>query len=365
MKPRHDRIPAGPSAGPGEPLPAGPPVGVAVLGYGPWGTNHARALTRTRGARLAGIVEPDPHRRAAARAAHPGVPVLADARDALRDPDTEAVVVATPARTHPEVAARVIGAGRHVLVEKPFAQRGRDAERLLRAAGEAGVVAMAGHTFLYSRPVLNIARMLRTGQLSAPLFVRSERLGSRRHPDCGALWNLAPHDVSILLHVLDSPVVSLTARSHVFGRGEHDDATGIDLEFASGAGAVVQVSWCATEKRRALSVRGEDWTVDYRMRSGGDDLTLAFDAGSERPVPERLRRALRRGLDVDTDGRVRYEEPLQGELEHFALCCRTGRTPRSGAWHAAETSRVLEAAARSAAAGGARVGLTPGTGLAA
>ncbi|MEU6172378.1 Gfo/Idh/MocA family oxidoreductase [Streptantibioticus parmotrematis] len=341
------------------------PVGVALFGYGAWGGNHARVLSSTGDARLSGIVEPDPERREAARAAHPDVPVWRDAAAALRDPEVEAVVVATPAHTHARVAEEVVTAGRHVLVEKPFATRGRDAQQVARRARAAGVVSMAGHTFLYAQPVLNIARILREGLLDAPVFVRSERLGSRRRADCGALWNLAPHDVSILLYLLDSPVAEVSARSHVFrsgGSAGHDDATSVDLTFESGAAAAVQVSWRSAGKRRALSVLGETWSMEYLNRSGGDH--LALDCGPATADQDALRQLLYEGCEL-ADGGVRYREPLQAEVEHFARCCRTGETPRTGARHAIETARVLEAAERSASEGGAPVRLAAGKELAA
>lgn len=351
-----DETPGGarpPAAGPGPGR-----LGTLLVGYGTWGGNHARLLAAAPRIELTGIVEPSSERRDAARRAYPGVRVWAELDAALADPRTEAAVVASPLHTHARVAGRLIASGRHVLVEKPFALTAADAEYLVRAAGAAGVVAMAGHTFLYCRPIVNLARLVHDGRLSEPVFLRSERLGSQPRPDCGALWNLAPHDVAILLYLMNEPVAELSARSHFFAAGEHDDATSIDLLFPSGASAVVQVSRRTAEKRRALSVFGAAWTLEYSQRPGGDRFALE-DAAARNgaAAPDALDRALREGLRDGADGGVRYREPLLAELEHFAECCRTGREPRSGGRHAAEVVRVLEAAAASAAAGGAPVRL--------
>ncbi|MFD0530358.1 Gfo/Idh/MocA family protein [Kitasatospora arboriphila] len=188
------------------------------MGHGRWGANHARAAATARGTVLKGVVDPRPAAREAARQRY-GVRTSASLSQALSDSSVEAVVIATPAATHTEVVSEALRSGRHVLVEKPAAMNLAEAQMMAAEADARGLQLSAGHTFLYTQPVRNLARWLREAAPSTPWLVRSERLGGRRRTDCDVLWNFGPHDVSVLLHLLAEPVVEVTARGHRFPGG--------------------------------------------------------------------------------------------------------------------------------------------------
>ncbi|WP_162824173.1 Gfo/Idh/MocA family protein [Peterkaempfera bronchialis] len=326
---------------------------MALIGCGRWGVNHARTAATSGSVHFVGVVDPDQPQRfdAMARYGVRGWPTLSDA---LRDERVEAVVIASPAGTHVSLALEAMRAGRHVLVEKPAALSALDASAMSFEARRRGVQLSAGHTFLYSQPVRNIAAWLREAAPSRPWLIRSERLGGRRREDCDVLWNLAPHDVSILLHLVDEPVVHVAARGHIFPGGRHWDLAAVDLTFASGIRGEVYVGWRHAGAKRALRLLGEQWALRYRHgRADGDAVQLtgeAATAGAEQ--------ILHRGCGRSPSGALRqYAEPLRVQLEEFVSACRTGQPTLTGPSHLTAVTRVLHAAHRSASTGGASVRL--------
>ncbi|MGE7433981.1 Gfo/Idh/MocA family protein [Kitasatospora sp. NPDC001175] len=325
------------------------PVGLVIVGYGRWGANHARAASAAHGIALQGVVDPRPSARDAAQQSC-GVPAFASLEQALNDRGIEAVVIATPAATHTEVVREALHSGRHVLVEKPAAMSLAEARAIAAEADSRGVQLSAGHTFLYTQPVRNLARWLREAAPSRPWLVRSERLGGQRREDCDVLWNFGPHDVSILLHLLAEPVAEVTARGHRFPGGRHLDGVTLDLGFASGVRGEVYLGWRHPGAKRSLRLLGEDWAIKYRHGhlDGEDTLTRSGPQG-----PRQIDDLLAEGCQQSPRGGLHgYREPLKAELEEFALACRSGKPTVTGPEHLVAVTSVLEAAARSAELGG-------------
>lgn len=323
-------------------------LGIALIGCGRWGANHARAAIEAEGVTLVGVVESDKNRREAASLSY-GVTSWASLSDALDDPAVEAVVIATPAPTHAALAHAALNGGRHVLIEKPAATSRNDAERLIDLAAAKGLQLSAGHTFLYAQPLRNAATWIRNSAPSRPWMVRSERLGGRRRPDCDVLWNLAPHDISILLHLMDEPVVEVSARAHIFPGGQLWDAATLDLYFASGARGEVYVGWRHPGAKRSLRVLAEGWSLTYRHGKSGDFLTATTNHDQQAEKAALYRNCVRDELDGTVSG---YPEPLRVELEEFAHACREKHPTVTGPDHLLSVTSVLEACARSAAASG-------------
>lgn len=309
-------------------------IGVAVVGHGSWGRNHARVAVASTEVELVGVVDTDEDRL---RADHVGSGTRrwTSLDAALADDRVQAVIVATPPATHAAITESALRSDRHVLVEKPAAMRLRDARSLAELARRRGLAYGVGHTFLYSPQIRAVADWMRMDAPGRPLVVRSERLGARYRQDCDVLWNLAPHDVSILMHLVAEPVVAVTARTHAFGHHGRSDIAKIDLQFSSGLRGEVYVAWRHPGKKRSLRVLGSDWSIRYR-----DDL-------EERRVVVELYGEVSSGTVAD-----HRMEPLLVQLDEFARYCRSGVPCATGPQHILATTAVLCAAERSAARGG-------------
>jgi predicted dehydrogenase len=337
-------------------------IGVVVVGYGYWGPNIVRNVLERPELELLGLCELDTDRAARFRDRHADIPTVGDFEGVLADPDVRAICVATPPRTHHSLARRALLAGKHVLVEKPLATTTRDAEDLVTLAEERDLTLMPGHTFLYSPPVNTIQRLIASGDFGDVYFVTSSRMNLGIYQPDGVVCDLAPHDLSILLHWLDRRVVSVTASGRSIFQADVPETAFLSLTFEGGAAANVQVSWLAPRKVRQMVLVGSKRMVQYD------------DAAPDAPV-----RVYDRGLDVQLPApatfgehqltyrtgdmvapRIEVAEPLSLELEDFARVINTGSRPRSHARLGLEIVRVLDAAKLSLERGGEPVVIGPG-----
>ena len=240
-----------------------------MIGYGYWGPNLVRNVIERPELELAALCERDEARAAAFTQRVPGVPVFADVDEVLDDPQIDAVLVATPPRTHHPLAQAALRAGKHVLVEKPLAKTAAEASDLIALADSRGLVLMPGHTFLYSPPVNKVRDLIREGRLGDIYFVTSSRMNLGKYQSDGVICDLAPHDLSILLYLLDQPVaqVSTSARS-VFQEGIPEVAF-LALTFANGVTASVQISWLAPRKVREMVIVGKSADGPVRRHRSG------------------------------------------------------------------------------------------------
>ncbi|MDW3218204.1 MAG: Gfo/Idh/MocA family oxidoreductase [Acidimicrobiales bacterium] len=337
-------------------------IGVAVIGYGYWGVNLARNVAAVAATDVIGVADPSADRRALAAANLPGIETWDTLEDALDDPRVDAVVLATPASTHTSMALASLEAGRDVLVEKPLAETSADAEKLLDVARDRGRMLMVGHTFLYSPTVLALGDMIDAGELGAIQYLYSQRLSlGRIRRDCNALWNFAPHDISIMLHLLDDTVTEVTAKGFSFIEPGIDDVCFASLTFASGIGANLHVSWIDPRKTRLMTVVGDekmaiynDVSVDQPLWVVDSGVAKDQDLGEYESMGDFQWRT--RSGDIVIP-RIEMSEPLRNEISAFADACETRVPPRTDGQHGLEVVRVLEAIDRSAGAAGRPVEL--------
>jgi predicted dehydrogenase len=342
-----------------------PATRVALVGYGRWGVNLARNLAASApiGA-LVMIADGSEERRAAAAAAFPAVRTVASIEEVLSSDDVQAVVLATPARTHSALAVAALEAGRHVLVEKPLAMTSGEADAVVDAAKRTGLTAAVGHTFLYSTPVRRLRQYIAEGALGEIRYLYSQRLnlGVIRN-DCNALWNFAPHDVSILMHLLQERPSAVRASSIAFLQPDLADVVFAQLHFPSGVHAHVHVSWIDPRKVRQMTVVGSEKMAVYDDVSADAKLTL-YDSGAARYVKEpatagtlgEFQWRTRTG-DVHIP-HLKLNEPLGVEVAEFLQACRSGSQPLTDAAHGADVVRILEALENSATDGGTSVDLS-------
>jgi predicted dehydrogenase len=336
----------------------------ALIGYGYWGVNLARNLHAATSIELVAIADQAEHNRKAASLAYPQIRVWSTLEEVLGDADVDAVVLATPATSHAQLALEALAAGRHVLVEKPLALDVGEANEVARLAEEMGLTVLVGHTFLYSPPVTRLKQYVTGGELGVVQYLYSQRLSlGKIRNDCNALWNLEPHDVSIILHLLDEVPSEVSARGFSFIQQSLDDVCFASMAFPSGVGANLHVSWIDPRKTRLMTVVGDEKMAIFNDVSS-DQKIWVFDAGvaqSDNPslgdyVTMGEFQWRTRAGDILIPN-IEMSEPLLLEVEEFGRCCQTGELPRTHARHGVDVVRVLAAIDESTRQGGRPVAL--------
>jgi predicted dehydrogenase len=330
-------------------------VRVGVVGLGYWGPNIVRVLHDVEGAQVAWACDTRPERLDPIRRRYPAVAVSERYEDLLADADLDAVVIATPVSSHFPLAVAALEAEKHVFVEKPLAGSSEEAGRLIELADERGLLLMPGHTFLYSPPVNHIRELIHAGELGDVYFVSTSRVNLGLHqPDVSVAWDLGPHDFSILRYWLDETpsFVSALARGCILP--DTPDVAFINLDFASGTIAHVELAWLAPSKLRRTTVVGSRRMVVYS--DGSPEPVRVFDSGVMVPDPATFgeyQLTYRTGDIVSPH--VEAVEPLRLELEDFCSSVATGEPVRSSAELGFEVVKMVEAVEASLAVDGARV----------
>jgi predicted dehydrogenase len=334
------------------------PLRIAVVGLGYWGPNIVRALHDVEEAEVAWICDLDPNALEVIGRRYPAVERTTDIRRVLADDSVDAIAIATPVTSHFPLATAALQAGKHVFVEKPLAASSEEAATLIELAEEKSLVAMPGHTFLYSPAVNMVAEMIRSGELGDIYFISTSRVNLGLHQkDVSVAWDLGPHDFSILRHWLGETPSHITALARSCVMADTPDVAFINLEFASGPVAHVEIAWLAPTKLRRTTICGSRKMVVYDDTS--NEPVRVFDSGVAIPNPETFgeyKLTYRTG-DI-LSPRVAAAEPLQLELRDFCEAIHLGGTPRSSAALGLEVVRMIEAVDESLALGGGRVELS-------
>jgi predicted dehydrogenase len=318
---------------------------IAVVGYGYWGAKHVRVLSSIPGVAVT-VVDAHPERLIAAAAHYPAARLSNNLDDVL--PDVDAVVVATPPASHARLAKRALEARRHVLVEKPLTTSVADAEMLVELSEKQGLILMVGHTFAYNPAVWKLRELVDSGALGRILYVDTARLSLGRYQqDVNVLWDLAPHDISIISYVLDDlpSVTAVWAQRNV--GGPHADVAYLRLDFDGvGVQAFINVSWLSPNKVRRVTVVGEKRMAVYNDLSDNERIRI-YDIGVDIHAIDEASNA--HGLPVTyrtgdiISPFVPFQEPLVLQDEHFVDCTQTGIPPRTSGQRGLEVVRVLAA----------------------
>jgi predicted dehydrogenase len=329
---------------------------IGLVGTGYWGLKLLRNLVRVVGADEIIIIDHDVQRLAEAVHLYPSLQTSRSLDEALEDPTLEAVVVATPVDTHAQLASQAIGADRHVLVEKPLATSLVEARELVREADRRGLVLMVGHTFLFSPRVRWIAEFVRGGRLGELNYMTSSRLNLGMHrEDANVIWDLAPHDFSLLIHLVDETPVTITTTARSIVRPDVPDVAFMDVSFDSGLIGSMTVSWFAPRKIRNLMIVGDSRMLVYD------------DTNSEEPVKVHDRGVvLQENSDFgshqltyrygDTVApHIEVTEPLERQVDGFVAAIERRENAVSDGRFALAVVASLEAADASWRAGGVPV----------
>ncbi len=336
-------------------------VRIGVVGCGYWGPNHIRNFSalRVEGAEMVMAADFDAGRRARISELYPSVEVVDNGHHIIDNPDIDAVVIATPPSTHHALALRALNNGKHVLVEKPYVLDVSQAHELSAAAEAADLTLAVGHIFEYSAAVNAIREVIASGELGNVLYVRSLRVNlGLFQKDINVMWDLAPHDVSILRYVLGRTPTAVHAVGKAQVNPGVEDVVNLTLEFGDLMATVI-VSWLDPRKTREMTFVGDRKMLVYDDLSPSEKIKI-YDKGVE--VPRHydsfgeFQYSYRHGDTVAPA--INEYEPMREQCRQFLDSIRYGKQPRAGAEAALDVTRVLVAAQMSLANHGERVDLT-------
>jgi predicted dehydrogenase len=333
-------------------------VGVAIVGVGGWGQSLLRVIAALPGAHVRHVVDARPEALARAESVARDAALSREVDGAFADSSVAAVVIATPAASHAPLVRAAIASGKHVFVEKPLCVSAAEGRALAAQAEAASRILMVGHLLLYHPAIVMLKRMIDAGELGALCYLYGTRvnLGIVRSEE-NAWWSLAPHDISVMLHLVGSSPLSVAARGGSYlGKGV-EDVVFATLRFDSGVLGHIHASWLDPNKVRKLTVVGKRRMASFDDTHPSEKLRI-YDKGAD--APEHFDSfaeivALRHGDIVIP--RVDNTEPLRIELRHFLDCVKTGSQPTTGAADAIAVLEVLEAGERSLEMDGAPVTL--------
>jgi predicted dehydrogenase len=329
------------------------PIVVALVGHGYWGPNVLRNYMELPEATVKWVCDQRPEALQKAQTRYPSVAVTADLAEVLADAAVDAVLIATPVSTHFPIAKAVLEAGKHVFVEKPMTADTAQACELVELAARTGLTLMVGHTFVFSPPVRKVKELIDAGELGDIYFITTQRVNLGLHQkDVSVIWDLAPHDLSILYHWLGEAPTSV----NVTGRGcivpSIPDVAFINLRFPSGIVAEIQASWLSPVKLRRTIVVGSRKMLVYDDTENVEKIKI-YDHGVDFKDPEdfgEFQLSYRTGDIVAP--KIGGTEPLWLEAQHFVHCVRSGEAPTTDGWAGLRVVASLEAAQASLDSGG-------------
>lgn len=331
-------------------------INVAVVGLGHWGPNLARNIAALSEARLHTLCDLRVDRLEHVGRQYPSTKCQVEFDAVLGDPEVDAIIIAAPVCTHFGLASAALRAGKHVLVEKPLAQTSAQCQELIALSEQNGLILMVGHIFLYNAAVRWVKKYIDSGELGRVYYIHSQRLnlGTIRQ-DVNALWNFAPHDLSILHYWLDAEPEQVFARGYSYIQPGIEDVVFMTLSFPGGVGANVHISWLDPNKVRRMTVVGSHKMIVYDDVSA-DAKIVVYDKGVAKK-PNKARSSLGhyetfgefqlllRAGDVLIP-RLDFVEPLRVECTHFVECIRTKQRPLTDGYDGLRVVRALEAAQR-------------------
>jgi predicted dehydrogenase len=329
--------------------PASPVQRIGLVGLGYWGNNYARLLTGpVAGGQLVACADLDERKRDTIRQFYPEVRTYRHARDLLDAGGLDAAVVAVHASQHRPVVEDCFEAGLHVLVEKPLATLVEDAEAMLAAAAGRGLTLMVGHTFLYNPAVQLVKRYIEDSLLGRLLYFSFTRTGlGPIREDVNALWDLAPHDLSMLRYWLGADPIDVTARGNSYLRMGVEDIVFVTLRYPGDVLAGIHVSWLDPVKDRRVTIVGDQKMVVFDDVSATEKLRVYDRGASYQPSGGDYGEFVAAVRDGDiVIPKVDSREPLRVQMEHFVECIRTGRKPISDGEDGLAVVKALEAAQR-------------------
>jgi predicted dehydrogenase len=333
------------------------PINVAVVGCGYWGPNLIRNFSALPECRVKYVCDLDAKRLAHMKRLYPAVETTREFDTLMGDKELDAVAIATPVHLHFDLAKKSLSAGKHTFIEKPMTQTSAQSNELIQIAAKKKLTLMVGHTFIYSAPVRRIREIISSGEIGEIQYVSSRRLNlGLFQKDINVAWDLAPHDIAIILYLLGKPPESVNCQGKAHINKDIEDVTNMSLNFENGGFATIHSSWLDPNKIREMVIVGSKRMIVYNDNEPLEKIKI-YDKRVEAPP------------HYDTFAEFQYSyhygdmiapyikqtEPLKVETQHFLDCIQTGKTPESSGMDGLRVIQILEASSRSLKNGGAKV----------
>ncbi len=322
---------------------------VGIIGCGYWGPNLIRNFFNLDEARVKTCSDLLDERLNHMKQIYPSIEITKDYNDIINDSEIDAVVVATPVSTHFKLAGEALNAGKHVFCEKPLTNKVEDGTRLVKLAEEKELILLVGHTFVYTAAVNKIKEVVDSGELGEIYYISSMRLNlGLFQKDINVVWDLAPHDISIMNYVLGSAPISVSSSGFSYIRSGIEDIAFLTLRYPDSIVANLHVSWLNPNKIRTTTVVGSKKMLVYddisslekiRIYNKGVDVIPHYDTFGEFHLSYRYG-------DIDIPKLVETE-PLKVECQHFIDCINNKTVPRSSGRDGLEVMLALDSAGKS------------------
>jgi predicted dehydrogenase len=342
-------------------------INVGVVGCGYWGPNLIRNFRSIPDCNLKVMCDLDQARLAHLGQLYPEVARETSFDRLVANPDLSAIVIATSVRSHFPMAKACLLAGKHVLVEKPLAASCAESEELIALAARRGLILMVGHTFLYSEPVRKIKEIVDNHDIGELRYISARRLNlGLFQKDINVAWDLAPHDISIILYIMQEMPHSVNCRGGAHITNGIEDVTCMSLHFTKERSAIIHSSWHDPRKVREMTIVGSKRMIVYDDIAGAEKIKV-HDVRVERPPHYDTFAAFHYAYHYgDTYcPYIKQDEPLKTECQHFIDCIKDGRVPLTSGESGLDVVRILEASSISLKNHGAPVDILParGTGI--
>jgi predicted dehydrogenase len=322
-------------------------ISVAVVGAGAWGKNHIRVFSEMPDVRLKYICDQDSSKLASMQKAFPQSETVNSLGPILRDSEVQGIVIASSAISHAPLAKEALGTGKDVLVEKPMALSPKDAEEMLELAEKGKRILMVGHLLIYHPVVDRLKEMIASGSLGNIHYIYTQRvnLGIIRQ-DESALWSFAPHDLSVILYLLEEEPTIVSAHGESYIQKGIEDVVFLSLRFKDGKMANIQLSWLDPHKLRKVTIVGSKKMVVFDDMEASEKLKI-YDKGVGSPSYATYGEYLTLRFGDITIPSIKMKEPLRAEAEHFVQCMASRRKPKTGGEDGLKVVNILVAAQQS------------------
>jgi len=332
-------------------------MNIAVIGCGYWGPNLIRNFRSQPACSVKTICDLNQERLDHMKGLYPEVQATSDVNSVFSDPGVDAVVVATPVDLHFDFAKRALEAGKHVFVEKPMTSAAAHSRELVEISGQKGLTLMVGHTFIYSAPVRKIKEIIESGELGEIYYISSRRLNlGLFQKDINVTWDLAPHDISIILYIFGTTPKSVNCQGKAHINPGIEDVTSLSLNFDNGGFATIHSSWLDPNKVREMVFVGSKKMLVFDDNEPLEKIKI-YDKRVEAPPHYDDYASFTYSYhygDMHAPW-IQQTEPLKVETAHFLDCIRTGEKSLSGGENGHHVVQILEASSRSLEIGGAEV----------
>ena len=327
-------------------------INIAQIGVGYWGPNLLRNLISNERCNVKSVIEVSAERREYINNNFRGINVSNNYEDILKDEKIDAVIISTPVASHFEIAIKCLKAGKHILVEKPIATKVEQVKIIGELSKKNKLIAMVGHTFLFNPAVRYVKELINKNEIGDIRYIYSQRLNlGRIREDVDVMWNLAPHDISIIQYWLNDPnPIKITKNSSCYIQKGIDDVVFLNIQYPDNISANIHVSWLDPNKIRRMTIVGSEKMVVYddiaenkiEIYNKGIDKIAILGKNMDYDLPQTFTFNYRNSDKFIP--KIQWTEPLKVELDHFFDCILLGTPCLTGINHAEKVVEILEKA---------------------